>query len=275
MHDCITPGYGCLAHYCCYYFHADPPAPTTFECREACFDDETCSYQPVYPQNPLCGTGGSQGSLKGRGPCPTTDVDGLCGNDPRACCTVTAECYVTTWDFCKEHGGTPMEYTRRCDPNPCPEDPMPCCLCRGQCIILKPSECRAIHGLPKIAYDGRCQYAHCDAENIQDEIERPCRAVRFGVGRDLKTGTSEAFLRYRPISQEPANPHEYTRVVGDDNCRTWWGNVSATDGAWTCWQWNRDDVETKAYTRLPVMIDPVTGQGRFWSTYKPVCPEYA
>ena len=180
-----------------------------------------------------------------------------------ACCLPNGTCANSLATWCKQQGGTVM-WGESCTADLC-DIPSACCLCRGQCVDTSEGACDSMGGEWTRGVVCENQQPQCDPMR-----KVPCRAARFSVGID-PNGDPELYV---PISEGEMNPHEYERGVGVTNCRTWRGNISATEGAWTCGQWDRDKPETKTYIRLPVMID-ATGMAHFWTTYRPTCPEYA
>ena len=190
-----------------------------------------------------------------------------------ACCKLGhagVECTVEDAQDCRTTFGTVQWDYDTCDPDPCKRGA--CCLCRGQCAEwpgMTHTGCDAEGGL---WWGDTCEHIQQITPCAADRM-RSCRHARFSVSRDT-TGTPLDSLRYRPISTDLMEPHEYTRGPVGENCRTWFGNVSATRGAWACGQWNKDNPATKQYVPLQVRIDPVTGRGSFWTSYRPVCPEY-
>ena len=197
-----------------------------------------------------------------------------CVGDPcnTACCLRgfpnDTRCWVTPVQLCinSDHG-EPQWGVQSCDPNPCEPDGA-CCLCRQQCLDLTETLCTTMGG----AWHRGTTCASYQ-ESCPVTVKPPCRHARFSLSRDTTSGPMES-LRYRPVSIDLMNPHEYERGPEGTNCRNWWGNVSAAKGAWACGQWNKDNPATKQYVPLQVNIDPVTGMGSFWTSYRPVCPEY-
>jgi len=182
-----------------------------------------------------------------------------------ACCLPDGRCANARVTWCRDMEGE-VHWGKNCSENPCPAIPKPCCLCRGQCQMTSEGECGLLGGVWQEAYSDCATAANrCNELNVLP----PCRHARFTVSRDQTDAT-----RYRPRSIDLMEPHEYERGPAGTNCRTWFGNVSATRGAWACGQWNKDNPATKQYVPLQVRIDPVTGRGSFWTSYRPVCPEY-
>ena len=168
---------------------------------------------------------------------------------------------------CAADGGIVKWDHASCEPDPC--DDGACCLCRGQCKDM-------IGGAGWCAQENGEWHEHTTCEHLQQtqacltDRKRTCQHAQFSVTPDILADP----MRYRPISIDLMDPHEYVRGPEHANCRQWWGNVSAEHGAWSCGQWDMNVPATMLHFRLQVMIDD-TGRGRFWTEYRPVCPEYS